>query len=443
MDGKTFHSVTLNSEACKGCINCMKKCPTEAIRVRGGKATIMTERCIDCGECIRICTNRAKKAVTDKFSDISDYKWKIAMPAPSFYGQFDNIDDINIILTGLKKIGFDDIYEVSRAAEITTLLSRDTFSSLRESINGPIISSACPAVVRLIKTRFPALCENVLPVNEPVHIAAQLAKREASEKLGLDPSEIGVFFISPCPAKVTSAKSPIGVDRSYIDGVLSATDVYRRMLSAMKTIDEPENLMHSGIVGINWANSGGEAAGLLIDNYISADGIENVIKVLEEVEDDKLDNVDFIELCACPGGCVGGVLNIANAYVARARIKTLRKYLPLTKSKLGEGDNSYMFWQGNLQYQAIYKLDDDLGQAMEKMKKIDQIADKLPGLDCGSCGAPTCHAFAEDVIRGAASEHDCIIRFREELGVLARSGGLSAMIPVPFRERSDDVREED
>ncbi len=59
---KFIHSVTLDKELCKGCINCIKRCPTEAIRVRDGKAHILNERCIDCGECIRICPHHAKKA---------------------------------------------------------------------------------------------------------------------------------------------------------------------------------------------------------------------------------------------------------------------------------------------------------------------------------------------------------------------------------------------
>jgi len=70
---RVFHSVTLDKDKCKGCINCMKHCPTEAIRVRDGKARIKTERCIDCGACIRICQNRAKKAICDDFEMINDY----------------------------------------------------------------------------------------------------------------------------------------------------------------------------------------------------------------------------------------------------------------------------------------------------------------------------------------------------------------------------------
>ncbi len=430
-----FHSVTLDTEKCKGCINCMKRCPTEAIRVREGKAMIIKERCIDCGECIRICPNHAKKAVYDPFSDIEKYKWKIAMPAPSFYGQFSNIDDINYILTALKKIGFNDIFEVSRAAELVTHLTRKNFDKIKKTASGPVISSACAAVVRLIQIRFPALCGNVLPVKEPIHLAAKMAREEAVKKTGFSPEEIGVFFIAPCPAKVRSAKYPTGSERTDIDGVLSVSEVYIKMLSALKDITEPEDLMRSGIVGINWATSGGESAGLLTDNYISADGIENVVKVLEEIEDGRLNDVDFVELNACPGGCVGGVLNVANAFVARARIKTLRKYLPITQNKLSGEDDKQMYREGQLEYEAIYKLDDDVNAALTKLNQITEICDRLPGLDCGSCGAPSCRAFAEDIVRGAAAESDCIIRFRDDISVLSSLGtALSQILPAPFRQ---------
>lgn len=57
-----FHSVRLDESKCMGCTNCIKRCPTGAIRVRRGKAYIISERCIDCGECIRICPHHAKYA---------------------------------------------------------------------------------------------------------------------------------------------------------------------------------------------------------------------------------------------------------------------------------------------------------------------------------------------------------------------------------------------
>ena len=142
------HSVLLDREKCKGCTHCLKHCPTEAIRIREGHAVIDSSRCIDCGECIRVCPYKAKKAVYDKLSEISRFKWKIALPAPSLYGQFDNLDDIDYVLEGLSDFGFDEIYEVARAAEMVSDYTREYMK--REGVKKPVISSACPVVVRLI-----------------------------------------------------------------------------------------------------------------------------------------------------------------------------------------------------------------------------------------------------------------------------------------------------
>ena len=113
--GNYQHSVILDTHECKGCTNCLKRCPTEAIRVRNGKAEIKSEKCVDCGECIRICPYYAKKALSDPFSTIFDYKYKVALPAPSLYGQFDHLDNINYVLKALLDIGFDEVYEIGRA----------------------------------------------------------------------------------------------------------------------------------------------------------------------------------------------------------------------------------------------------------------------------------------------------------------------------------------
>jgi len=66
------------------------------------------------------------------------------------------------------------------------------------------------------------------------------------------------------------------------------------------------------MVGVGWAKSGGEASGTLLENTIYVDGIQNVIKVLEEVELGKMEDLDFLEAMACVGGCVGGPLTVEN-----------------------------------------------------------------------------------------------------------------------------------
>lgn len=410
-----FHSVVLEEDKCCGCTNCIKRCPTEAIRVRDGKAHIITERCIDCGECIRVCPHHAKKARSDSIEEIEKFKYKIAIPAPALFGQFNNMDDIDIVLNGLLKLGFDSVYEVSRGAE---LVSQATRQLIRENkLKHPIISSACPAVVRLIKQRFPDLCENVMPMKAPMEVSAMLAKKYAMEETGLPMEDIGAFFITPCPAKVTEINRPMDVNkRSYCDGAIAISKIYPKLTSAMDKLTSIEPLANSGVIGVGWAASGGESAAMLGDRYLAADGIENVIRVLEELEDERIRNVEFVELNACTGGCVGGVLTVENPYVAQARIHTLRKYLPVSQNHLKDGVPDKMMWDKPLEYdENVLSLDKDINKAMEMMEEIEKIEASLPGLDCGSCGAPSCHAMAEDIVKGSAKETECIFKLREQI----------------------------
>lgn len=420
-----YHSVTLDADKCMGCTNCIKRCPTEAIRVRDGKARIIEERCVDCGECIRLCPHRAKRAIYDDISRLAEFKYNIALPPPALYGQFNNLEDIDYVLTGLIELGFDDVFEVSRSAEI---ISDATRRMIKEgTLRTPIISTACPAVVRLIRVKFPQLCDNALPVLAPMQIAARQAKLEAHEKTGLPIEDIGVFFITPCPAKVTDIIQPMGLEKSYADGALALSELYPKLLDKMNKVKEPLPLATSGIIGVSWASSGGEASALIREQYLAADGVENVISVLEELEGERLTELDFIELNACPGGCIGGVLTVENPYVAKARVQRLRKYLPVSLNRL-EHDISEVMWNDDLKPLGVMKLSPDIGEAMRMMAEIDRITEILPSLDCGSCGAPSCRALAEDIVTGSARLNDCVFVLRNE----ASSAGIDVSEDLRF-----------
>ena len=412
------HSVLLDREKCKGCTHCLKHCPTEAIRIREGHAVIDSSRCIDCGECIRVCPYKANKAVYDKLSEISRLKWKIALPAPSLYGQFDNLDDIDYVLEGLSDFGFDEIYEVARAAEMVSDYTREYMK--REGVKKPVISSACPVVVRLISLRFPYLCENVMKMLPPMEIAAMLAKENAArEHPELSKKDIGVCFISPCPAKVSYVKNRGEGEKSHVDCVLSMSDIYFELLGLMDRTKTPKITSKTGMIGIGWATSGGESTAVFSDKYLAADGIENVIRVLDKIENDDLPRLDFIELDACPGGCVGGVMTVENPFIAKARLQTLRRYMPVSRNwDFSDGQRevpeSFLI-KKRLEYRPINRLDSDRAVSIRMMADIQRIYEGLPCLDCGSCGAPTCRAFAEDIVKGEAREEDCIVRMRETL----------------------------
>lgn len=417
-----FTAVRLEEDLCMGCTNCIKRCPTQAIRVRDSKATIKEEFCISCGECIRTCPYYAKKPIFDSLDKIAEYEYSVALPAPSLYAQFNNLEDINIVLNGLIKIGFDDVFEVSGAAEIVSDLTRRYIKNHKDEF--PIISTACPSVTRLIQIRFPNLIDHLLPIIAPIDLAAHLALEKAMKKTGLSADKIGIVFISPCPAKLSAVKDPMGIEKSDVNLVVSMEKVYPKLLAAMKDIkdkDDLEDLTISGKIGISWGGAGGEAGGLLSDNYLAADGIENVIRVLDDLEDEKLSDIEFIELNNCNGGCVGGVLTVENPFLAKVKIKRLRKYMPVAKSHLEEKieEKDYMYWSKSPKYLPVYQLGENMQESIQLLAQVEGILEKFPDLDCGSCGSPTCRALAEDIVRGEASESDCIHIIREYIHKLS------------------------
>lgn len=430
------HSVLLDKDQCVGCTNCIKRCPTGAIRVWNKKAHIIHDRCIDCGECVRICQHHAKIPVYDPISRMNDFEYKVALPAPSLYGQFNWLDDVNILLTAFLEMGFDNVWEVGSAAEIVSQMSREYLEQHTEQ--WPLISTACPAIVKLIYTRFPNLIEHMLPIQPPVELAATLARRTAMEQTGLPSEKIGIFFISPCPAKVTMCRHPIGVEKTDIDYTLAIKEVYKELLPHMKRVaDKPLDLAHAGRIGIGWGVSGGEAAGLINDSYLAADGIENCIKVLNDLEDQKFENLQFVELDACPGGCVGGVLTVENPYIAKTRMQAIRRYLPVSGAPEVPKDTG--MWTQDVDYEPVMSFGGNFLENMKKMQEVEELMTEFPGIDCGGCGAPSCRALAEDIVRGHASKDNCMYLLLDR--IRAKNGEFED-IPVPVYHLKDSQEEE-
>ena len=417
---KFFHSVSLIEELCSGCINCIKRCPTQAIRVRHGKACITKEFCIDCGECVRTCQNHAKVINRDFIKCLNDFEYTVALPAPSLYSQFNNITDINAILTAILMLGFDDVYEVAASAEVVTEATKDYVNTHREQ--WPLVSTACPSVVRLIRVRFPNLIDHLLPLHPPVEIAAAAARKKAIEKTGLPSEKIGIIFISPCSSKVAYIKEPLGMEKSSIDRAIGITDIYPLILAHLQEASQsPLNLATAGRIGIGWGRSSGEALALETDEYLSADGIENVMQVLEDLEDEKLSGLRFIELDACNGGCVGGILTVENPFIAKTKLKKIKESLPERHTEEHK-HMSYeeLFWNVDVVYEPVFQLSGNFIESVALMNQVNTIYEKFPKLDCGICGAPTCKALAEDIVKGNATENQCIHILKQQIHEISK-----------------------
>ena len=178
---------------------------------------------------------------------------------------------------------------------------------------------------------------------------------------------------------------------------------------------------------MGWASSNGESKVVCPDESLSVDGIHNCIRVLEEIENNKFSDLVFFEGNACVGGCVGGPLVYENNYVAKNNI---RKLVSAIKAKENINPvetvpasvmNKYaMHMDAPIEPNPVMQLDDDIQIAMEKMTRMNQIIERLPGYDCGSCGSPTCRAFAEDIVRGYFTENACIHKMREQIKRMAQ-----------------------
>lgn len=436
-----IHSVTLDKDKCLGCTNCIKRCPTGAIRVHNGKAMIISSRCIDCGECIRVCPHHAKIAVCQSLDVLSQYEYTIALPAPSLYAQFNNLEGPEIVVEGLRILGFDDVYEVAQAAELVSDATRKYIKDSDSDIT--LISSACPTISRLIRIRFPNLIDNLLPLLTPAELAGKLARERAMRETGLPADKIGTVFISPCTAKASSIYSPIGLEKSNIDAVVSIKDVYKRLVGLLQKAEDTCVETGSGRVGVSWGSSGGEAKALLTDSYLAADGIENCIKVLNDMEDDKLENIRFVELNACPGGCVGGVFTVENPFISKVKLTSVRKYLPPYKNIIREEvvPEDYK-WNSEMEYQPVMELDPDMEKAFAMLEEVERLAAKFPGLNCGSCGSPSCRALAEDIVRGFSSESACVFVLRDEVQQIA-ADLLSKISGIQMGKRPSDMNDDD
>lgn len=442
------HSVILDVSKCVGCTTCIHNCPTEAIRVRDGHAVILEDKCIDCGECIRVCPHNAKSALTDPASIISDYDYACAIIPPTLIGQYKDEYNEEDIIRALLKIGFDDVFEVAMAAEI---LGKALSFEVLSDTSKLRISSACPVVSRLIRERYPSLVPNIQTLVSPLELTAKMAREKLLQEPALRNKKIGVFFITPCAAKVSDIEQ---INRqngaTLINGAISIKDIFGFVERNLKNTGDELPMRHSSS-GLGWAVSGGEANFLARNITLNVDGIRNVMNVLDELERGKLPGVVFLEALACTGGCVGGCLCVENAFVAKRRIQYLienRRYMngrthvdTIDMEKVRE-----MYNDGKLTRKEPFlpkkhkPLDEDVGRAIEKMQRIDEIEHKLPGYYCGSCGAPNCRALAQDIVAGQASEMDCIFMLKDAITKLSQDVFEISrkVVPVMAQEQKED-----
>lgn len=405
-------SVMFDKNKCRCCTNCMRKCPTQAIRLVNGKAFINNAKCIHCGECIKTCPYGAYTPESIEWHEevhYTAYKYKVAILCTPMYGQFPKGTDICKVQNALMRIGFDNVYDASWAAEMVSKAINRKINE-EKSIR-PFISTNCPAAVRLIKNRYPSLMENLILLKEPMVIAAMMERERAKQKFNLKDEEIGVFYISPCPAKLLAVTDPVGDYYPYIDWVIPLNTIYGDLY---REVIKSDNIICSqpSLTGIKWAYTGGQSVASGLTNYIAVNGMDNIIQILDEIENGNLNNVDFVEALACVEGCVGGSFNVINPFIAHGNLNYIEGNTKDDSLNVDMERFDELYEKGVFDF--VLKSEEvpskfNMKEAIAKREKVKEIYEMLPGLDCGSCGAPTCLAHAEDIYNKEKTLDDCVV----------------------------------
>jgi iron only hydrogenase large subunit-like protein len=331
-------------QRCEGCATCIDQCPMSAIHLPDGKAAVIEGRCIDCGQCIASCPRRAIGAVTDTLESLSEHAYRIALLAPSLEVLLDSESpsgevSSSDLRSAFSNLGFNEVFEVAHAARVVAFIVERHIEERKGQ--APLLTTSCPAALRLVQTRFPGLMTHTARVLSPMEVAARLAKEAAAEKTGLSIGKIGAFFISPCPAKVTETEKPILTTRSAVNGVIGIDRIYGIVAGqlAEKGLQTGQLELPGGMepeTGTDHLAQTVEGGRL---RRLKVSGIPTVIGLLEEMERGRPIDTDLIELHACAGGCLGGPLNPRNPLEETVDVgRLIEKY----RRRQGYYDDQYL-----------------------------------------------------------------------------------------------------
>lgn len=391
-------------ELCRTCYTCVRECPAKAIRIVGGQAEVIDERCIACGNCTKVCSQGAKVFMntTERVLNlIASAKDTYAIIAPSFPAEFQELPDHRILVGMTRKLGFKNVLEVSFGADLVAA----KYKSLIEDSSEYYITSDCPSIVNYIKYYHPGLVDNLAPIVSPMVAMSRVVRA----KYGDDSK---VVFIGPCVAKKAES--------GEIDEVITFTEL-RELFDLLKI--KPSDVGPSDFD----PPAGGRGAifpvtrGLLqtaninddaiTGNIIAAEGRIDFQGALKEFEAGLIKN-QHMELLCCEGCIMGpGLSKSGKQYNRRARVSSY------ANKKMKEIDRQE--WEKAILEFA--ELDLSTKHRPEERRPELQTADgiedvlaamgKFDGkdhLDCGACGYETCIEHAIAIKKGLAEVEMCL-----------------------------------
>ncbi len=392
---------------CQDCYKCVRQCPVKAIRISDNKASVVDEFCIHCGHCVMSCPTGAKSVrdgVVQVKRLIEQNRRVYLSLAPSFMGEFEDASSPDFIRR-LMALGFSGVSETALGAQE---VSRQVNLFLAEKSNGVYISSACPAVVELVRKYYPEHTAAITPFMSPMLTHGKLLKEWYGD-------DIAVVFAGPCIAKKAEADGA----PSLVDTSITFKEL-RAWLEELES-DFSDNSKEYSFVpfpaswGTIYPLEGGMIESIKILNggrvprLMSFSGLPLVRQILGNLHTFGSEEPVFLELLACEGGCINGPGNESSVNIVQRRLRTeqlrqSRKEQALpTQNVAIERDYSII-----KSIEPAFVSDEEIQEALASIGK-KTIRDEL---NCSGCGYDTCRDFAKALIENKAESSMCVSYMR-------------------------------
>jgi len=391
-------------ELCRTCYTCVRECPAKAIRIVGGQAEVIDERCIACGNCTKVCSQGAKVFLntTDRVIKLGETNNDVvALIAPSFPAEFSEFTDFRVLIGMIKSLGFKYVLEVSFGADLVA----DRYKKLVEESKDYYISSDCPSIVNYINHFHQNLIDKLAPIVSPMVAMSRVVR----SKFG---SETRIVFIGPCVAKKAES-SEIDEAITFIE-LRELFEKYNIKPEKSYPCDFDQPVGGRGSIFpvtrglLQTANINDDA---ITGNIIAAEGRTDFQGALKEYEAGLLKN-QHMELLCCEGCIMGpGLSKYGKQYNRRALVSSYAnvKMQNLDKESWQKAFDKY----SNLDLSCRHKPEDhridvpddkEISEVLVLMGKLT----KKDELDCGACGYETCVEHAIAIKKGLAEVEMCL-----------------------------------